>query len=180
MIAISDLLKALHFAADKHRDQRRKDVHASPYINHPIQVAQILAETGGVEDIEVLMAAILHDTVEDTETTLSELEQVFGARVARIVGEVTDDTGLPKAERKRLQIEHAREISGEGALVKIADKTANIQDIATNPPAGWDAARRQQYLAWAEQVVASCPPVNGALEANFASTLRAAHRTLGV
>ncbi len=180
MFPESRLLHALHFAADKHRDQRRKDAHASPYINHPILVAQILADVGGVKDTEILMAAVLHDTVEDTETTLPELEHVFGPRVARIVAEVTDDQNLPKLERKRLQIEHARDISHEGALVKLADKTANIQDIATNPPRGWDADRRLEYLAWAQDVVTSCPPVNPALEANFAAVLQAAHEALNV
>ena len=168
---ISLLLKALHFAADKHRDQRRKDVHASPYINHPITVAQILSRVGGVDDAEILAAAVLHDTVEDTETTFEELELEFGGRVAGIVGEVTDDKTLSKAERKRLQIEHARHISEEGALVKIADKISNVQDVTNNPPEGWDDKRRLEYLDWAEHVVKSCPVVNESLLDQFDDVL---------
>jgi (p)ppGpp synthase/HD superfamily hydrolase len=174
------LLEALHFAADKHRDHRRKDAHVTPYINHPIHVAQILASTGGVTDAEILAAAILHDTVEDTETTLEELEATFGGRVARIVGEVSDDKTLPKAERKRLQIEHAREISEEGALVKISDKISNVQDVSHNPPPDWDNERRAAYLNWAEEVVASCPKVNDRLMEEFAKSISLGKNVLGV
>jgi guanosine-3',5'-bis(diphosphate) 3'-pyrophosphohydrolase len=174
------LIRAMHFAADKHRDQRRKDVIESPYINHPIAVAEILATIGGVDDVDVLVAAVLHDTIEDTETTASELETLFGSRITRIVEEVTDDKSLPKAERKRLQVEHARSISPEGALVKLADKTSNIQDIAHNPPRGWDEERRREYLDWAREVVDSLPPVNSHLRAEFDSALAHAHRMLGI
>src|SRR5438045_9317391 len=105
------LLKALHFAADKHREQRRKDVEASPYINHPIEVAELLARVGNVTDLVTLQGAILHDTIEDTKTTPEELEEVFGADVRAVVEEVTDDKSLQKDDRKRLQIEHARHLS---------------------------------------------------------------------
>src|SRR5713101_8757667 len=124
------LLKALAFAAHKHRDQRRKDAQASPYINHPIALADVLVNEGGVTDVEVLCAALLHDTVEDTATTHEELANAFGSRIARIVAEVTDDKTLPKAERKRLQIEHAPSISREAKLVKLADKLCNLRDVA--------------------------------------------------
>lgn len=179
MNEVTVLLKALHFAADKHRDQRRKDVHAAPYINHPIQVAQILAETGGVVDTEILAAAILHDTVEDTETSLSELEQFFGERIARIVGEVTDDKTLSKTERQHLQIEHARHLSKEGALVKIADKISNVQDVANHPPEGWDDNRRREYLNWARQVVSNCPMVSDSLDRSFWESMQLADEMLG-
>src|SRR5215216_3011423 len=116
------LLKALAFAAHKHRDQRRKDAEASPYINHPIALADVLVNEGGVTDIDVLCAALLHDTVEDTATTHEELVDVFGSRIARVVAEVTDDKNLAKADRKRLQIEHAATLSAEAKLVKLADK----------------------------------------------------------
>ena len=172
-------LKALQFAADKHRNQRRKDVEASPYINHPIYVARILADIGGVDDLGVLAAAVLHDTVEDTETESADIERHFGERIARIVGEVTDDKSLKKAERKRLQIEHARHMSDEGALVKVADKIANVRDIASNPPRDWDQARRVEYLAWAEQVVCNCPKVNSGLEEYFAESLASARQAVG-
>jgi guanosine-3',5'-bis(diphosphate) 3'-pyrophosphohydrolase len=167
---VSILLKAIHFAADKHRDQRRKDVNASPYINHPIHVAQILSEVG-VDDPEILAAAVLHDTVEDTETSLAELVREFGDRVARIVSEVTDDKSLSKADRKRLQIEHALELSEEGALVKIADKISNVADVSNNPPSDWDQSRRIEYLDWAERVVKNCPVVSMPLLEQFDLTL---------
>jgi guanosine-3',5'-bis(diphosphate) 3'-pyrophosphohydrolase len=147
------LLKALAFAAHKHRDQRRKDPGASPYINHPIALADVLVNEGGVTDVEVLCAALLHDTVEDTATTPPELEEAFGARIAGIVAEVTDDTRLPRAERKRLQIEHAGALSPEAKLVKLADKICNLRDVAERPPASWDLARRREYFDWAKRVV---------------------------
>ena len=147
------LLKALSFAAHKHRDQRRKDAEASPYINHPIALAEVLAGEGGVTDLEVLAAALLHDTIEDTATTMEELLEHFGARIAGMVAEVTDDKELPKAERKRLQIEHAAGISPGAKLVKLADKICNLRDVAERPPAKWDLARRREYFDWAKRVI---------------------------
>jgi GTP diphosphokinase / guanosine-3',5'-bis(diphosphate) 3'-diphosphatase len=147
------LLKALAFAAHKHRDQRRKDAEASPYINHPIALADVLVNEGGVTDYEVLCAALLHDTVEDTATTHEELLDAFGSRIARMVAEVTDDTRLAKHERKRLQIEHAPHLSEGAKLIKLADKICNLRDVAERPPAKWDLARRREYFDWAKQVV---------------------------
>jgi GTP diphosphokinase / guanosine-3',5'-bis(diphosphate) 3'-diphosphatase len=161
------LLKALAFAAHKHRDQRRKDAGASPYINHPIALADVLVNEGAVSDIEVLCAALLHDTVEDTATTAQELKEIFGARIARIVAEVTDDQALPKAERKRLQVEHAGELSAEAKLVKLADKICNLRDVAERPPASWDLARRREYFDWAKRVVDGLRGVHPRLEAAF-------------
>jgi len=166
------LLKALAFAAHKHRDQRRKDAEASPYINHPIALADVLVNEGGVDDVEVLCAALLHDTVEDTDTTPEELVDAFGPRVARIVAEVTDDKALPKAERKRLQVEHAGELSPEAKLVKLADKICNLRDVAQRPPASWDLARRREYFDWAKRVVDGLRGVHPRLEQAF----DAAHR----
>lgn len=131
------LIRAAIFAANKHRDQRRKDTAASPYINHPLALADVLANEGGVDDVEVLCAALLHDTIEDTQTTPDELRREFGDRVANIVLEVTDDKSLPKAERKRLQIVHAGHASFEARLVKLADKICNLRDILASPPANW-------------------------------------------
>ena len=161
------LLRALSFAAHKHRDQRRKDAEASPYINHPIALAQVLAAEGGVSDIEVLAAALLHDTIEDTDTTGEELEREFGHRIAAIVVEVTDDTALPKAERKRLQIVHAAGISPGAKLVKLADKICNLRDVAERPPAHWDMARRREYFEWAKRVIDGLRGVHPKLEAAF-------------
>jgi len=161
------LLKALAFAAHKHRDQRRKDREASPYINHPIALADVLVNEGGVSDVEVLCAALLHDTVEDTATTHEELVDAFGARVARIVAEVTDDKTLSKSERKRLQVEHAARLSPEAKLVKLADKICNLRDVAERPPASWDLARRREYFDWAKQVVDGLRGAHPRLEAAF-------------
>jgi guanosine-3',5'-bis(diphosphate) 3'-pyrophosphohydrolase len=164
---LAPLLKALAFAAHKHRDQRRKDPEASPYINHPIALADVLVNEGGVTDVEVLCAALLHDTVEDTATTHEELATVFGARVARIVAEVTDDKTLSKAERKRLQVEHAGSLSPEAKLVKLADKICNLRDVAERPPASWDLARRREYFDWAKRVVDGLRGAHPGLEAAF-------------
>ena len=161
------LLKALAFAAHKHRDQRRKDPEASPYINHPIALADVLVNEGGVSDVEVLCAALLHDTVEDTATTPQELAQAFGARIARIVAEVTDDKALSKAERKRLQVEHAARLSPEAKLVKLADKICNLRDVAVRAPASWDLARRREYFDWAKRVVDGMRGAHPRLEAAF-------------
>ena len=161
------LLRALAFAAHKHRDQRRKDAEASPYINHPIALADVLVNEGGITDVEVLCAALLHDTVEDTATTHEELVNAFGSRVARIVAEVTDDKALAKAERKRLQIEHAPGLSAEAKLVKLADKICNLRDVAERPPAKWDLERRREYFDWAKRVVAGVRGAHPRLEAAF-------------
>lgn len=164
---IALLLRALAFAAHKHRDQRRKDAEASPYINHPIALAEVLAREGGVGDIEVLAAALLHDTIEDTDTTEDELRAAFGDRIAGIVAEVTDDTSLPKAERKRAQIDHAPALSEGARLVKLADKICNLRDVADRPPAQWELARRQEYFEWARQVIDGLRGASPRLEAAF-------------
>lgn len=161
------LLKALEFAAEKHRDQRRKGVEASPYINHPIQVAETLATVGEVGDLTTLMAALLHDTIEDTTTSPEELETLFGAEVASVVREVTDDKNLPKAERKRLQVEHSPHMSDRAKMIKVADKTCNVRDIGARPPADWDEQRRLEYFDWARQVVEGCRGVNPGLDRYF-------------
>jgi guanosine-3',5'-bis(diphosphate) 3'-pyrophosphohydrolase len=166
---IALLLRALAFAAHKHRDQRRKDAEASPYINHPIALAELLAREGGVADVEVLAAALLHDTIEDTDTTVQELRAAFGERVAGIVAEVTDDTALPKAERKMLQIKRAGSLSTGARLVKLADKICNLRDVAERPPAKWDLERRQEYFEWAKQVIDGLRGASPALEAAFDS-----------
>lgn len=160
-------MKALAFAADKHRGQKRKGVDASPYINHPIALADVLVNEGGVNDLTVLCAAVLHDTVEDTQTTPQELAALFGEKVAGIVVEVTDDKSLDKPVRKRLQIEHAPHLSQEARLVKLADKICNLRDILASPPAGWPAQRKQEYFDWAAAVVAGFRGAHPGLEARF-------------
>ncbi len=163
----ADLLAAVMFAAERHRNQRRKDAEASPYINHPIALAHLLATTGGVSDVNVLRAAILHDTVEDTETTEIELRERFGEVVAGMVMELTDDKALPKQRRKELQIEHAPQKSKGAALVKLADKTCNLRDVAATPPIDWPLARRQAYFDWAKRVVDALPKVSVPLRQAF-------------
>lgn len=172
------LLRAAEFAARKHRDQRRKDPDASPYINHPVTVARLLADIGGVSDVEVLAAALLHDTIEDTNTTGDELEAEFGRRVRELVEAVTDDRSLSKSERKRLQVEHAAHLDPDAAVIKVADKIANIRDVAQHPPAGWDQSRRTEYLDWAESVVNACPACNPSLLATFRESLESGRAAL--
>jgi len=147
------IFKALEFAAFKHKNQRRKDVDASPYINHPIALAKVLTVEGGVTDVNAICGALLHDTIEDTETTFEEMTPHFGVGIAKIVDEVTDDKTLDKDVRKRLQIEHAPHASHEAKLVKLADKICNLRDIVSNPPADWSLQRKQEYFDWAKRVV---------------------------
>jgi guanosine-3',5'-bis(diphosphate) 3'-pyrophosphohydrolase len=163
---ITRILRAATFAAERHRDQRRKGRDASPYINHPLALAHLLAERGE-SDPTLLMAALLHDTVEDTATTFEDLERAFGREVADIVREVTDDKTLPKAERKRLQIEHAAHLSRGAMLVKLADKICNLEDILVSPPADWTVERKREYFDWAKAVVDPMRGVHPALEAQF-------------
>ena len=161
------LLKALGFAAYKHKNQRRRDVEASPYINHPITLANILCNEAHVTDSKVICAALLHDTLEDTDTTAAELEQEFGAAICGIVMDVTDDKTLRKAERKQLQIEHAARISEQAKLVKLADKISNLRDMDSCPPEGWDLQRRREYFDWARAVIDRLRGVHGTLETIF-------------
>jgi len=172
------ILRAIDFAARKHRDQRRKDEEASPYINHPISVSLFLAEIGGITDREVLSAAILHDTLEDTDTTPEELEAAFGMRIRKLVEEVTDDKRLPKAIRKRRQIDHACELSPDAVLIKLGDKISNVLDVTNSPPTDWNLERRRDYLDWAEAVVKNCSPVNSPLRTYFAQVLEDGRRKL--
>lgn len=158
------LIFAADYAARKHRSQRRKGADGDPYINHPLQVAKMLAEVGGINDVEILTAALLHDVVEDTETSPDEIEEIFGARVRSLVMEVTDDKSLPKAERKRKQVEHAPHLSDAAKQIKIADKYSNISDIMHNPPDGWSDERKAEYIEWGAQVFAGLRGVNKKLD----------------
>ncbi len=165
--AVVELMRALDFAAHKHRDQRRKGSAAEPYINHLTDVARRVAEATEGKDTLSVLAALLHDTIEDTETTRQELEREFGRPVANLVAEVSDDKGLPKAERKRLQIENAPHKSERAKMIKIADKTSNLRSIASSPPVDWDLRRQREYFEWAARVVEGCRGVNRKLEAQF-------------
>ncbi|MGR9046890.1 MAG: HD domain-containing protein [Gammaproteobacteria bacterium] len=164
---MAEFIKAVAFAAEKHRHQRRLDARASPYINHPIALANVLCHEAGIDQIAVLCAAVLHDTIEDTETTAAELEDVFGSKVASVVLEVTDDKSLKKSARKQLQIDHAPQLSDEAKLVKLADKICNLRDILASPPAGWPRERKREYFDWAKNVIDGLRGIHPQLEAIF-------------
>lgn len=175
---LNNLLHAASFAAQKHTHQKRKGEQGEPYINHPLEVANLLSNVGGIEDIDVLMAALLHDTVEDCGVSGNELRLLFGDTVAGYVLEVTDDKDLPKARRKQLQIEHAPHLSPGAKLIKLGDKISNITDVSSNPPADWDVERRREYIEWGIAVVAGLRGVNEPLENYFDSLVSRAKESL--
>lgn len=164
---IAIVLRAASFAAYKHRNQRRKDADSSPYINHPLGLARVLGEDGAVSDTATICAALLHDTIEDTETTYDELKLEFGEEIASLVMEVTDDKSLPKEERKQAQIMHAAIISDKAKRIKLADKICNLRDVANSPPVSWTLERRQAYFDWAKSVIDQLRGVDENLERIF-------------
>ena len=164
---IHKLIEAASFAAKRHTGQVRKGSDKQPYINHPLEVANVLANVGGVDDIDILIAGLLHDTVEDVGVKKEEIEAKFGKRVAGVVIEVTDDKSLPKQERKRLQVEHAPHLSPEAKQVKLADKISNVTDVTDHPPADWTLERRREYIDWGEKVIAGLRGTNEKLERHF-------------
>jgi guanosine-3',5'-bis(diphosphate) 3'-pyrophosphohydrolase len=166
-VVLPDLMRATLFAAEKHRGQRRKDADKTPYINHPIMVVSLLANVGRITDLETLQAGMLHDTIEDTDTTADELEEHFGYEVRSLVLELTDDKELDKQERKRLQVEHAPHMTPRAKCIKIADKIANVTDLLYSPPAHWPEERMRQYVVWSRQVVDGCRGHNRALELHY-------------
>jgi (p)ppGpp synthase/HD superfamily hydrolase len=158
--------QAIDFACRKHVNQRRKGASEEPYVNHLAEVAHLVAHATGGSDTDLIIAALLHDTVEDQGVEHQEIAALFGANVADLVMEVTDDKRLPKAERKSLQVEHAAHISVQARILKIADKTSNLRALQHSPPA-WPLARKRRYFAWARAVVASARGVNPVVEAAF-------------
>ena len=174
------ILKAIRFAADKHSDQRRKDSKSSPYINHPIQVAETLWTIGEVSDLSLLVASILHDTVEDTGTKPDEIRAAFGEDVLALVLEVSDDKSLPKQVRKQFQVENAPHKTRNAKLLKLADKICNVHDILASPPGDWSLERRREYLLWTEQVVAGLRGVNAKLENHYDELLTNGKQLLGI
>jgi guanosine-3',5'-bis(diphosphate) 3'-pyrophosphohydrolase len=173
-----EILAAAIFAAEKHQGQMRKDHRGSPYVTHPLTVAKTLYDIGGVRDTKTLVAAILHDTIEDTPTTRDDIRERFGEAVLNIVLEVTDDKLLPKLERKRLQVVHAPELSTPARLIKFGDKLVNCRDILHAPPRGWDLTRRQQYIQWCADVLAQVRGMNVPLEEAFDAMLAEAEAEL--
>ena len=175
---LAKIFRAASFAAKKHSQQKRKGSDGEPYINHPVEVANILTTAGGVTDTDVITAALLHDTVEDCDVSFEEIEERFGPQVAGYVRELTDDKSLPKAERKRLQIEHAPHLSHGAKQIKLADKISNIRDVTDNPPEGWDLQRRTEYVEWGENVVAGLRGANAGLEKLFDETVKDARASI--
>jgi len=173
------ILQAVDFAADKHRDQRRKGESAEPYINHPLEVTRLLAEATGGRDPLLLMGGILHDTVEDTDTTLEEIERTFGRQVRELVAEVTDDTSLPSDERKRRQIAELPRRSERARMIRMADKISNMRSILDAPPKGWDRDRKLRYFTFTRAVAEKCRGVNEDLDRRFAETYQRAMTALG-
>jgi (p)ppGpp synthase/HD superfamily hydrolase len=172
--AVFDLARALDFVARKHAGQRRKGTAAEPYINHLAEVAWLLAEATAGEDRALVMAGLLHDTLEDTDTTLEELTHEFGSEIAALVAEVSDDKSLDRETRKRLQAATAAQKSPRAKMIKLADKISNIRSIIESPPRDWSVDRKLRYVEWAREVVAGCRGVNGRLEAEFDAACRAA------
>lgn len=166
---INQVLEAAIFAANKHQGQVRKDSQGSPYITHPLTVAKVLWEIGGIRDTSTLVAAILHDTLEDTRTTPSEIREQFGEEIVSIVKEVTDNRSLDKIERKRLQVIHATDLSLPAKLIKLGDKLVNCRDILISPPRDWNLNRRRDYVQWAADVLAQIRGTNAPLENAFDS-----------
>jgi (p)ppGpp synthase/HD superfamily hydrolase len=173
------LSQAVDYAARQHIAQRRKGDRAEPYVNHVIEVAAMLAEATGGTDTVLVMGGLLHDTIEDTDTEYDDLARRFGAEVADLVQEVTDDKSLPKEVRKRLQVEKTPHKSTRARLLKIADKTSNLRGLVESPPTGWTAERLRAYVVWAADVVRSCRGLNARLEAQFDEAHAIARRHFG-
>jgi guanosine-3',5'-bis(diphosphate) 3'-pyrophosphohydrolase len=165
--AVRDILRAAHFAADRHREQRRKGAKAEPYVNHLLEVAELVANALAEPDPNLVMAALLHDTVEDVEVTKEELIETFSEDVANLVMEVTDDKSLPKKERKRLQVANAPHKSVRAQVIKLADKISNLRAILASPPTDWSVERQREYFEWAKQVVDALSAPSPGLKAEF-------------
>ncbi|MEP9351489.1 HD domain-containing protein [Xanthobacter sp. KR7-225] len=167
-------VRALAFATLRHADQRRKGRRGEPYVNHLAEVALLVSEATSGADAALVAAALLHDVVEDQGVTLAEVAATFGADVAHLVAEVTDDKALPPEERKRLQVVHAPALSARGKLLKLADKVANLRSLAEDPPTDWETPRALAYVAWSREVAAGLRGASPALEAAFDAAVGAA------
>jgi GTP diphosphokinase / guanosine-3',5'-bis(diphosphate) 3'-diphosphatase len=170
--SIQRVLEAARFAAEKHATQRRKGEAAEPYIGHLLEVAHLVSMALPEPDTNLVIAALLHDTIEDAGVTRDELIQEFGSDVADLVVEVTDNKSLDKAERKRLQIENAPKKSERAQVIGLADKISNLRSILSSPPVAWDFQRKRDYFDWAKHVVDGFATPNPILKAEFDRTLR--------
>jgi len=167
---VQRIFTAAKFAAEKHAAQKRKGAAAEPYVNHLIEVAQLVAGSSDVLDTNLIMAGLLHDTIEDTGTTAEELERVFGSDIAALVVEMTDDKSLPKEVRKERQVENAPHKSARAQVIKLADKISNLRSVLASPPTNWSAERKREYFAWARRVVNALSAPNPILKAEFDRT----------
>lgn len=172
MHELVEVCQALDYAAQKHAAQRRKGVAQEPYINHLAEVALLLAEATGGKDANLVVAGLLHDCIEDQGVKYEELAARFGADVADLVRDVTDDKSLPKAERKRLQVVETPHKPDRAKMLKLADKTANLRSMKSSPPKDWDEQRRRDYFAWALAVAEGCGEVSAFLRAKFDEAYR--------
>lgn len=168
---IQTILAAVNFAAQKHSNQHRSGAAAEPFVNHLVEVAELVAGALSELDTNLVIAALLHDSVEDAGVTIEELTQRFGTDVAELVDEVTDDKTLPKQERKRLQVVNAPLKSERAQMIKIADKISNLRSLHSSPPIGWDSERKTEYIRWAKQVVSGLAKPNPILLAEFDAVL---------
>jgi (p)ppGpp synthase/HD superfamily hydrolase len=175
--SLTVILQAAVRAATWHTAQRRKGAAQEPYVNHLLEVACLVAEATGGEDVDLVVAALLHDAIEDQEIPRATIAQQFGDDVAALVMEATDDRTLPKPQRKRLQVEHAPTVSPRAALLKLADKTSNLIAMASSPPADWPQQRRLDYVQWARDVVAGLRVDNAWLRARFDAAADAAEQS---
>lgn len=176
--AAAEIMRARAVAAEWHKGQVRKGACAEPYITHLLEVAALVAEAEPA-DTELVIAALLHDAIEDQKKTHQEIAALFGERAADLVAEVTDNKALLKAERKRLQVENAAHKSPAAKVIKLADKTSNLRSLALSPPVDWDTARRRQYIEWASQVVEGLRGASPLLEARFDEARELAVRSIG-
>jgi (p)ppGpp synthase/HD superfamily hydrolase len=160
------ILRAAGVAARWHSEQRRKGAAGEPYVNHLLEVAALVAEADeGNSDL--IVAALLHDAIEDQQITREKIAAEFGERVARLVEEATDDKSLPKPMRKQLQIETAPNKSRDAKLLKLADKISNLRSVAVSPPAHWPIERRREYVAWATSVAVGLVGISSWLDEQF-------------
>jgi (p)ppGpp synthase/HD superfamily hydrolase len=169
--AVQKVLSAAMFAAERHCTQRRKGAAAEPYINHLIEVALLVSTSSPEPDSDAVVAALLHDTIEDAGVTEQEIAERFGPDVAQLVLELTDDKSLPKQERKRLQVVNAPKKSPRAQTIKLADKISNLRAIRSSPPFGWSEERKAAYFEWAKQVVDGLSAPNPVLKAEFEKVL---------
>jgi guanosine-3',5'-bis(diphosphate) 3'-pyrophosphohydrolase len=167
---VQRILAAARFASERHSAQKRKGDAGEPYINHLIEVAELIASSSDVLDTNLVMAAFLHDAVEDVGVTPQEIEEKFGPDITGLVLEVTDDKSLPKQVRKSLQVQNAPKKSPRAQTLKLADKISNLRAILSSPPSNWSAERKREYFDWARDVVAGLQSPNRKLKEEFDRT----------